>query len=197
MKLSDQKRLQILDAAEQLFFEQGADNTSMDQLSNYANVSKRTVYNHFATKEALFHAILSRMLDGLHQEGAVQFKVDQAISEQLSAIAQNEVKLLTSEKFLRIAKIAFMQMLKDPSLAQELSTNKIGCLGFLEQFLTEACKAKVLNIDDITFASKQFVYALKSFVFYPKLYGFEVLDPAQELQVINQTVTMFLARYRA
>ena len=58
MKLSEQKRLHILDAAETLFYEQGVEHTSMDQIALKAQVSKRTVYNHFDTKEALFDAIV-------------------------------------------------------------------------------------------------------------------------------------------
>ena len=73
MKLSEQKRLQILDAAEELFHSFGVEHTSMDQLALQAQVSKRTVYNHFATKEQLFQAILQRMSDKLRQGGDVPF----------------------------------------------------------------------------------------------------------------------------
>ena len=61
MKLSDKKRLNILDAAEQLFFECGVEHATMDQIAKAAQASKRTVYNHFSTKEELFQAILTRM----------------------------------------------------------------------------------------------------------------------------------------
>lgn len=59
MKLSEQKRVHILDAAEQLFFENGVANTSMDEVAKTAAVSKRTVYNHFETKDALFTPLLN------------------------------------------------------------------------------------------------------------------------------------------
>lgn len=195
MKLSEQKRLHILAAAEQLFYEQGVEHTSMDQIAQLANVSKRTVYNHFETKDALFHAIILRMQQHLEETAAVNFDDNKTVDEQLIGIAEQEVDMLTSENFLRIAKIAFLQMLQQPDLAQSLAANKIGCMTYMETFLSQAIAAGKLQIDDIELAAKQFVMQLKSFVFYPHLYGFEVLDKQQEAYVIKESVAMFMARY--
>ena len=195
MKLSEQKRLHILDAAETLFYEQGVEHTSMDQIASKAQVSKRTVYNHFDTKEALFDAIVHRMLHHLDETAAVRFDDSAPLDEQLTFIAEQEVALLTSENFLKIAKIAFLQMLQQPELAKSLGNNKVGCMSYMEGFLKDAVDAEKLNIQDIELAAKQFVYQLKSFMFYPHLYGFDVLDKQQEAYVIEQSVAMFLARY--
>ncbi len=53
------KREAILNAAEELFLRDGFDATSMDAIAAAAGVSKRTIYNHFGTKEALFEAYLT------------------------------------------------------------------------------------------------------------------------------------------
>ncbi|MFY8300921.1 TetR/AcrR family transcriptional regulator [Pseudoalteromonas sp. SS15] len=195
MKLSDQKKLHILAAAEQLFYEQGVDATSMDDIAKLAKVSKRTVYNHFDTKDQLFHAILFKMKDELMTTEAVVFDPSKPLHAQLQLIAEQEVQLLTSDNFLRIAKIAFMQMLKDSELASQLGSNKVGCMTFIEAFLKDAVDANALAIDDIEFAAKQFLFQLKSFIFYPHLYGFEKPTPEQQKHIIEQTITMFLARY--
>lgn len=197
MKLSEIKRLQILDAAETLFYEHGVEQTSMDQLAAQAKVSKRTVYNHFSNKEELFQAIIFRMKKKLSLASEVIYVASQPIESQLSQIAQNEVALLSSEPFLRVAKITFIQLLKDPKLAKMLSEQHVGCLSYLESFLSAACDDGCLTIDDPAFASKQFVFQLKSFVFYPLLYGFEAVNEVQKQRVINETVDLFLARYKA
>src|SRR6187402_2921405 len=108
MKLTDQKRMQILDAAEELFHSNGVENTSMDELALHAKVSKRTVYNHFETKDVLFQAILQRMFEKLSQAGEVRFDTSLPIEQQLHKIAEDEVEMLSSEAFLRVAKIAIM-----------------------------------------------------------------------------------------
>ncbi|WP_102796122.1 TetR/AcrR family transcriptional regulator [Bowmanella denitrificans] len=196
MKLSDQKRLDILQAAEQLFYQQGLEQTSMDQVAQLANVSKRTVYNHFDTKDALFQAILDRMREQLGSTAAVQFDANQAIQPQLLHIAQQEAQLLISDTFLRTARVAFLHMLKQPELAKRFSGSKVGCMSFLETFLQQAVQANALKIDDVELAAKQFVMQLKSFLFYPRLYGFDEPDARQQQHIIEETVSMFLARYQ-
>lgn len=52
------KRAQIVAAARELFLAQGYGATSMDAVARAAPVSKRTLYNHFESKQALFLAVL-------------------------------------------------------------------------------------------------------------------------------------------
>ena len=51
------KRRQIVEAALDLFLQQGYGKTSMDQVAADAHVSKQTVYKQFADKETLFREI--------------------------------------------------------------------------------------------------------------------------------------------
>ncbi|MFC3694562.1 TetR/AcrR family transcriptional regulator [Chenggangzhangella methanolivorans] len=52
------KRDQIVAAARELFLAHGYGATSMDAVARDAPVSKRTLYNHFESKQALFLAVL-------------------------------------------------------------------------------------------------------------------------------------------
>ncbi|MEM8988516.1 MAG: TetR/AcrR family transcriptional regulator [Pseudomonadota bacterium] len=56
----DAKGGAILDAAQKIFLSRGFDAASMDVIAAEANVSKRTVYNRFQSKEALFAGVVSR-----------------------------------------------------------------------------------------------------------------------------------------
>ncbi|MEU6343537.1 TetR family transcriptional regulator [Streptomyces sp. NPDC046977] len=58
-------RERILKAATELFTAQGINATGMDQLTAAAEVSKRTLYQHFGGKDELVHACLREMEDGL------------------------------------------------------------------------------------------------------------------------------------
>ncbi|HET6738744.1 MAG TPA: TetR/AcrR family transcriptional regulator [Kribbella sp.] len=53
-------RERILGASQQLFREQGISHTGMDQLCAVAQVSKRTAYQHFSTKDDLITEYLRR-----------------------------------------------------------------------------------------------------------------------------------------
>src|SRR5476649_1659951 len=58
LRLTDRKRQAIVDAAIAEFRAFGFEATSMDKIAATAGVSKRTVYNHFPSKDELFTHIL-------------------------------------------------------------------------------------------------------------------------------------------
>jgi AcrR family transcriptional regulator len=77
-------RDRILGAAEQLFREQGINNTGMDQLCAVAQVSKRTAYQHFGSKDELIAEHLRRQDAGA--AAAVFERADLTPRERLLAV---------------------------------------------------------------------------------------------------------------
>ena len=63
MKRTEKKRKDIIDAAIDEFKEQGFLGAKTTSIAKKANVSSRTLYNHFESKEALFDAISEIMLE--------------------------------------------------------------------------------------------------------------------------------------
>lgn len=61
LKLTDRKRQAIVEAAIAEFRSSGFESTSMDKIAATAGVSKRTVYNHFPSKDELFAQILHEL----------------------------------------------------------------------------------------------------------------------------------------
>ncbi len=55
-----QRRNAIVDAAEDVFFKEGIENASMDQVAKKAELSKGTLYLYFKSKEELYRAIILR-----------------------------------------------------------------------------------------------------------------------------------------
>src|SRR5512137_125666 len=67
----EQRKKEILTAAETLFFSRDYDNVSMDEIATIAELNKATVYLYFKNKEALFSAIVLRgirILNTMYQE---------------------------------------------------------------------------------------------------------------------------------
>jgi AcrR family transcriptional regulator len=62
MKAED-RRNQLLDCAYNLFFSQGFDATSIQDIMKMANVSKGGLYHHFSSKEELTLAVFNRMAE--------------------------------------------------------------------------------------------------------------------------------------
>lgn len=55
-----QRRLQLVSVAEQVFLELGFSNSTMQTIASRAGASKETLYRHFASKQALFAEVVSR-----------------------------------------------------------------------------------------------------------------------------------------
>ncbi|TMN33685.1 TetR/AcrR family transcriptional regulator [Pseudoalteromonas sp. S2755] len=195
MKQSERKRLQILEAAQQLFAQHGAQNTSMDLIAKHAEVSKRTIYNHFETKELLLYNVLEHMMLQVDQGDIYQYRPDVSIAKQLQEIALREVNLLTSESFIKVARVAFIELLQDPTLAAHFNSSKVGCMRYLETFLADAVTNNALYIEHQAFAAQQFLYQLKSFIFYPRLYGFDLTNTEETDFIVEQSIALFMARY--
>lgn len=56
-------RARILDAASRLFYREGINTTGVEQLASAAAVSKRTLYQHFSSKEAVVEEYLRGIQD--------------------------------------------------------------------------------------------------------------------------------------
>lgn len=59
------RRDAILEAGKLVFFEEGYATASMDRIAERAGVTKRTVYAHFPSKQALFAAVVARACDNV------------------------------------------------------------------------------------------------------------------------------------
>jgi len=62
----DRKRGEILDAAEKLFFSQGYEKTTINDIASAAEFAKGTIYLYFSAKAEIYLAIINRSLDIAH-----------------------------------------------------------------------------------------------------------------------------------
>lgn len=75
-----QRRSDILNAAENLFFSKGYDNVSMNDIANEVELNRATIYLYFENKEALCFAIILRGVEILNK--LVKNQVKNAVYSQ-------------------------------------------------------------------------------------------------------------------
>ena len=63
--LAGDVKVRIPDAAQRVFLKRGFQSASLDEIAEVAPASKPTIYAHFPGKEALFEAVVARVVDGL------------------------------------------------------------------------------------------------------------------------------------
>ncbi|MFM0416720.1 TetR/AcrR family transcriptional regulator [Paraburkholderia aromaticivorans] len=195
-RLTDRKRAAIVGAAIEEFLAAGYDATSMDRIAARANVSKRTVYNHFPSKEALFAAILHRLWDASQQGDAPAYRADEPLRTQLLDLLGRKLRLLNDESFLSLARVAIAAGIHSPERARDM----VARLGEREEDLTVWVRAAAadgrLKTDDPRFAALQLQVLVKGFAFWPQVtMGQAPLGEQEQSQVAESVADLFLARY--
>ncbi|MFC3151194.1 TetR/AcrR family transcriptional regulator [Litoribrevibacter euphylliae] len=196
LSVSEKKRFAILEAATETFVEQGFLATSMDAVAAKAGVSKRTVYNHFPSKEELFSAIILQLLTYTQEIMQQRFDPHRSIREQLIQIAQLKTKLFTNEDTLPLTRLILSETIRDPEkmlkVLSELEKTEAGFLEFLEQ----ANDAGQLKITNASRAANQFFSLIKGELFWPMIIkGQGLPDDETCQQVIEQAADIFLSYY--
>lgn len=195
-RLTDRKRAAILDAAVAEFRQSGYEVTSMDRIAATAGVSKRTVYNHFPSKEALFAEILQRLVergvDGLD----LAYRSERPLRPQLMELVRQKLRLLHEEGFADLARVAIAAAIHSPERARDM----VERMGEREEGLTTWIRAAAadgrLKTKDPVFASMQLQGLVKGFAFWPQVaLGQPALTPTRQKQVADAAVDMFLSYY--
>lgn len=195
IRLTDQKRRAIVEAAIDEFQARGFDGTSMDKIADRAKVSKRTVYNHFPSKEELFQAIVNELL---HRFKAMEhaYESDESLEKQLNRIGRKVLEVLCSEEFIKLARVILSRCLHDPDLGKarmgEADVIKEGVKNWVEA----AKRDRRLSVPDSMRAATQFLGLLKAFGFWPQLTGgAPFLEKREQNAVVKSAVSLFLAHY--
>lgn len=83
-----QRRNDIIKAAENVFFAKGYDNVTMDEIANKAEVNKALLYYYFKNKEALFSAVNLCGVQILHKIYVKCFNLDTDGYNKVKAMIQ-------------------------------------------------------------------------------------------------------------
>ena len=195
--LSDRKKSDIVTAAIQEFDSHGFQKTSMDQVAKTANVSKRTVYNHFPSKEALFTEITSIMWKQALTATTYTYQQTLSLEEQLTTIAEQEMALLKSATFISVSRLIIAECLHSENTKQQTMAQIGDSESGLSIWLKQATEDGRLVIEDIDIAATQFAGLLKSFAYWPQIIGFgEFPEQSKYRQIIDSAVAMFLGQYK-
>jgi TetR/AcrR family transcriptional regulator of autoinduction and epiphytic fitness len=115
---TSKKREDILDGAIEAFREHGYEKVNMDQIAGKSGASKRTLYNHFSSKEELLQAVVSRYLKEQQTiKGGILYDSNRPLRDQLSRFVDAELYLVDSPERQTLAKVLTSIFLWDTDLA--------------------------------------------------------------------------------
>ncbi len=196
-RLTDRKRDAIVQAAVAEFRQHGFNGTSMDRVAAVAEVSKRTVYNHFPSKEDLFEAILMLMWERSQAPEDQPYEASQPLRTQLLTQLGHKMRLLSDASFIDLSRAAMADLMHTPERARAIATKLAAKEEGLPRWLRAAQQDGRLRPGmDVAYASQQLQGMVKAFAFWPQLAMSQPpLTPAQQQQMLGDAVDMFLGLY--
>jgi TetR/AcrR family transcriptional regulator of autoinduction and epiphytic fitness len=190
------KRETILAASTAAFRDEGYESTSMDRIAELAGASKRTVYNHFGSKEALFQAVVARLFDEATALNQVAWDPSRSLEEQLSDFVRAKT-LLSEDKAARcLTRVVLGVYIKQPELLREVIARVAEDESVLANWLREAHQAGRLQVPDPELAAHMFGKMTAGVLFWPQLLEGQ-MDPDTRERLTRELVQTFLARYRS
>jgi len=117
---SQQRRRDILLAGKKVFFESGYQLASVDRIAEVAGTTKRTVYDHFGAKEALFAEVMA--FAGGQFVGLLPSADDlpKAPAEGLRAFAARVADLVGAPDSLRFQRLVIAEAERHPAMGRAL-----------------------------------------------------------------------------
>jgi TetR/AcrR family transcriptional regulator of autoinduction and epiphytic fitness len=191
---TSKKRQTILDGATRVFIESGYESSSMDRIAEVSRVSKRTVYNHFESKETLFQAVISVFLAQRDQRKPIQFSRDIPLKEQLRGFAQAEIYLVDDPTRRGLSRLLTTVFLTDPALCQ-FTRSRFSPHSELIRWLSEANSACSLRVPSPELAARLFYGMVEGCVTWPATMT-EGSSLAHSQSILEELLDTFLMRYR-
>ena len=113
---TDGKETAIVLAARQAFLARGYDAASMDYIAEQASVSKRTVYNRFRSKEALFAASILDMCQHFIPMDLAEIEERLPPHELLAHLAGMFLRGILAPEAIALRRIAAFETSRTPAL---------------------------------------------------------------------------------
>jgi len=107
----------ILDAAFRLFMESGLEGTSLDEIARVARASKPSIYARFATKEALFGAVIMRAAGNARGGFEGPIATGATVEERLTRLGTGMLIRMLSGPSIDLMRLAVAEMRRLPQLA--------------------------------------------------------------------------------
>lgn len=191
----------MLEAATAQFLGVGYAKTSMDDIADAAGVSKRTVYNNFADKEALFREVVlaaTAVAERFSAEVAAELSDPDDLSAALTALARRQVLAATSPRLVQLRRLLIGEACRFPDLAAEYYDHVPGrVMSTLADAIRQLADGGRLRVDDPSRAAEHFAFLVLGATLDRAL--FTAGDGPRDTEALERTaddgVRAFLAAY--
>jgi AcrR family transcriptional regulator len=188
------RREALLEAAAEVFFEQGYAAASIDAIIERAGGSKRNIYNEFGNKEGLFSAIITENADKVLSTLAIEEIEGHDLRETLTVFGQRLMVGYMSPTLLGIYRMAVTEANRFPDLVKSFYEQGPGrATSQLAKVLEGAKKRGEIRVNDCPRVAGHFVGMIRDNLHLQVVLGLRPPPSEKEVQeAVASAVEVFL-----
>ena len=199
---SERKHRAILTAGQELFLGKGFDRTTMDEVAARAQVSKQTVYKHFADKEQLFTAIIAAEIaaaEEITRDDVAALGASVEIERDLRRFARQHIRDVVRPEIVTMRRIVIGEADRFPELARSwYEAGPARAHHLLAEQLAVLHDRKVLDVRDPMIAAQQLNWLIIASPLHEAMFGVPIVHDDESMdRVADEAVRVFLAAYGA
>ena len=193
MTRSEQKRLAIIEAAKEEFIEHGFSAANMNNICTAAEVSKRTLYRHFESKEVLFEAVLAIVQEDIERNVHYAYLPEKSLTEQLTDITFHEVDILYNTYGIAFSRTIVMEFFRQPELAKSI-TQRLYRTRAVSSWFEQAMAEGSLVAPDLQTITSVYISIFQGQLFWPQVLDILPRPAGEELEQKVATIVSTVLR---
>lgn len=192
------KRQAMLDAGIAELAEHGLAGASMESIATRAEVSKRTLYKHFPSKDAVLEAVLTLLMERVEPLSKLRYDRQRDFIEQLREVGEQEMRLICDPDFIRLSRVLMVECMRSEAQSQRL-TEKFGEKeNSVYHWFQQAGRAGQLGRLDARLAADIFVALLKSSAYWFSVIAWQPAPKkAEQARLIEEACLTLSGRLQA
>jgi TetR/AcrR family transcriptional repressor of mexJK operon len=188
------KRLLILKTASKMFMTLSYDEVSMDALADAIPVSKRTLYNHYKDKKALFSAVMQNRCQMVFSKLSEILQDNKSPEYTLTNIGQQYLGIVLEPDAVNIYRTAITESQKFPELGKLFyEAGPKRSTAILADYLKSLHTKKILNVPNPELAANTFMGMLLNRIQMKCMLGFQKrVSEEEKNDIVRYVVKVFL-----
>lgn len=187
---AEDRRLQIIDVARDLFASCGYQGTTTRELAEKVGINEALLFRHFATKEDLYWAVIQHMIDTRGTKDRLREHVRSGLTDRETFIAVAQDILNRSTQLMRL--LLYSALEKHELSDRFFSTHVIAYHEILADYIREGIRAKRFRDMDPLLAARAFIGMFSYHFQMQELFGGNQVQKFEKEEVVTRLVDIWL-----
>ena len=187
---AEDRRLQIIDVARELFASRGYEGTTTRELAEKIGINEALLFRHFPSKEDLYWAVLQHMIDmrGVKDRLREHTRAGMTERETFMAVAQDML-----DRDVQLTRLLFYSVLEKHELADRFfATHVIAYHEILADYIRDGIKAGKFRDMDPLLAARAFIGMFSYHYQIQELFGGKQVHHFEAQEVVTRLVDIWL-----